>query len=63
MKKQNILNWIITAILLIGLVVCYFFWGCKLDLVVTIIAVVVAVVSTVLLTIQNKRIKELTPTE
>ncbi len=63
MKKQNILNWVVTAFFLVGLVVCYFFWGCDLDLIVTIIAIVVAVAGSALLAKQNKRIKELTPTE
>lgn len=63
MKKQNILNWTVAALLLIALVVCYFFWGCSLDLIVTIIALVVAVAGSTLLSLQNKKIKELTGSE
>ena len=63
MKKQNILNWVVTALFLVGLVICYFFWGCHLDLIFTIVAVVVAIASSTLLAMQNKRIKKLNPTE
>lgn len=59
MKKQKLLNWIVTIILLIALVVIYFFWGCELDWIVTIIAVLVAAISITLLAYQNKMIKEL----
>ncbi len=59
MKKQNLLNWIVTTVFLIALVVIYFFWGCKLDWIVTIIAVLVAAISITLLLYQNKMIKEL----
>ena len=60
MKKQNLLNWIITILFLIALAVIYCFWGCKLDLVVTIIAVLVAAISIGILSYQNKKIKDLT---
>lgn len=58
MKKQKILNWIITILFLVALIICYFFWGCRLDLIVTIIAVFVAAFSITLLSIQNKKLKE-----
>ncbi len=60
MKKQNLLNWIITIIFLVALAVIYCFWGCKWDLIVTIVAVFVAAISICILSIQNKKIKELT---
>ncbi len=63
MKKQNILNWTVAALLLIALIVCYFFWGCSLDFIVTIIALVVVVAGSTLLSMQNKKIKELTGSE
>lgn len=61
MKKQNTLNWSLTIVFLIALIVCAFFWKCfTLDLIVTIIAVVVAFAGSILLASQNKKIKELT---
>lgn len=63
MKKQNLLNWIVTILFLIALAVIYCFWGCKWDLIVTIIAVLVAVISMCTLSFQNKKIKELTDGE
>lgn len=63
MKKQNLLNCIITILFLIALAVIYFFWKCKLDLIVTIIAVIVALISILTLTYQNKVIKNLTDKE
>ena len=62
-KKQNILNCIITAVFFIALAVCYFFWKCKFDLPVTIIAVVIGAVGLALLFVQNKRIKDLSSDE
>lgn len=63
MKKQNILNWTITGLFLLGLIICYFFWACNLDMIVTIIAAVVAVFSIVLLSKQNGILKKLSKEE
>ncbi len=60
MKKQNLINWIVTILFLIALAVIYCFWGCKWDLIVTIIAGLVAVISICTLSFQNKKIKDLT---
>ena len=59
MKKQNLLNWIITILFLLALAIIYCFWGCKWDLVATIAAVLVAAGGALLLAYQNKRIKDL----
>lgn len=59
-KKNNkaILDWIITAIVLVVFVVCYFFWGCNMDLWITIVGAVILVAGTVLVQLQNKKIKK-----
>lgn len=57
-KKKVIVDWLAAAIVLIGLVVCYFFWGCSYDLPVTILAAIIVVAGTTLVQIQNKKINE-----
>ena len=61
--KQNLINCIITLVFFIALAVCYFFWKCKLDLPVTIVAVAIGIAGLVLLFVQNKRIKDLSSEE
>lgn len=58
-KTKTILDWVVTGLMLIALVVIYFFWGCKMDLWVTILAAVIVIAGTVLLQMQNKKIKEM----
>lgn len=57
MKKQKMMNWIFTILFLVALAVIYCFWGCSLDMLVTIIAVIVAVIGILVLSYQNKMIK------
>lgn len=57
-NKKTILDLIVAVVAIIGLVICAFFWGCKLDLPVTILAIVVIAAGTVLLTLQNKKIAD-----
>ena len=59
MNKQNLVNCLVTIVFFAALVVCYFFWGCKYDLPVTIVAVAVGIAGLSLLTVQNKIIKGL----
>ncbi len=59
MRKQNLVNCLVTIVFFIALVVCYFFWGCKYDLPVTIVAVAIGLAGLCLLTVQNKKIKDL----
>lgn len=59
MRKQNLANCLVTIVFFIALVVCYFFWGCKYDLPVTIVAVAIGLAGLCLLTVQNKKIKDL----
>ena len=58
-KKQNLINCIVTLVFFIALAVCYFFWKCKLDLPVTIVAVAIGIAGLVLLFMQNKKIQDL----
>lgn len=57
-NKKNILDWIVAAILLIALVVCYFFWGCSMDLPVSLLAVVILIAGVVLLQMQHKKLND-----
>lgn len=57
---RNVKFDIAAAIVLpVCLIICYFFWGCSLDLPVTIIAVIITVLGAVVLQRQNKKIKKL----
>ncbi|SCX18043.1 hypothetical protein SAMN02910339_02514 [Lachnospiraceae bacterium YSD2013] len=58
-KRQNLINCIVTLVFFIALAVCYFFWKCKLDLPITIVAVAIGIAGLVLLFVQNKKIKDL----
>ena len=57
--KEKYLDLTVAVLYVVALVVIYFFWGCKWDWIVTIIAVLVAAISITLLSYQNKMIKEL----
>lgn len=58
-KTKTILDWVVTGLMLIALVVIYFFWGCKMDLWVTILAAVIVIAGTVLLQMQNRKIRKM----
>ncbi len=57
-NKKPILDWAVTAVMIIALVICYFFWGCTKDMLVTILAGVLLVAGTVLIQVQNHKIKK-----
>ena len=57
-NKKPILDLTVTAVVIIALVICYFFWGCTKDPLVTILAGVVLVAGTVLIQSQNRKIKK-----
>ena len=59
MKKQHILNWTVTIIFWVALIVISFFRNCKWDLVATIVAAVVGVAGITVLSVQIKMIEEL----
>jgi len=56
-NKKAILDWIVSGIVIVALVVTYFFWGCGMDMWVSLLAVLLVVAGTVLLQIQNKKLK------
>lgn len=56
-KTKTVIDWVISGLAVAVLVVCYFFWKCKLDLPVTILAAVVLIAGSALLAKQNKAIK------
>ena len=58
-KTKTILDWVVTGLMLIALVVIYFFWGCKMDLWVTILAAVIVIAGTVLLQMKNRKIRKM----
>jgi len=57
-NKKSILDWVVCGIMVITLVTCFFFWGCDMDLWVSLISIILVVAGTVLLQMQNKKIKE-----
>ena len=59
LRNRATIKSLITIVFFAALVVCYFFWGCKYDLPVTIVAVAVGIAGLALLTVQNKIIKGL----
>lgn len=58
--KKNIFDVIAPILLVIALIIICFFWGCKLDLYMTIAAVVIIGIFAVIAHKKNKRIRELT---
>lgn len=54
---------LVPVLFIISLVVIYFFWGCHLDLYVTILAGMIILVTGLTTYLQNKKIKELTSKE
>jgi len=56
MKKVDIA---IPVLFVLALIAIYFFWGCKLDLYVTILAMLVAFVTGLTTYMQHKKIDEL----
>lgn len=51
----------VSMLFVIGIAVIYFFWGCHLDLYVTVLAAVIAVTAGLVKIIQYKKLKELAP--
>lgn len=58
-KTKTILDWAVCGVAVAVLVACGFFWGCSIDLWVTVLAGVIIVAGTVLVQLQNKKIKDL----
>ncbi len=57
MKYADIL---VSVLFILALIVIYFFWGCKLDLYITIIAGIVIAITGLTTYMQYKKINELT---
>lgn len=56
--RRHVLDWAVAAIALVALVVCYFFWGCKMDLWVTVLCVVLVAAGSLLLHKEHKKLVE-----
>lgn len=62
MKENNKMKYVdivVSVVFVLALVVIYFFWGCKLDLYVTVLAGIIIAASVAATYVQNKKIKEL----
>ena len=57
-SKKNVLDWVVAGAALIALVICAFFWGCRMDMIVTILCAVLVVAGSLLLARQNKLLNE-----
>lgn len=51
----------VSMLFVIGMVVIYFFWGCHLDLYVTVLAAVIVLAAGLVKIVQYKKLKELAP--
>lgn len=62
-NKKNKMKYVdiaVTVLFILALVIIYFFWGCHLDLYVTILAALVIAITGLTTYMQYKKIKELT---
>uniref|UniRef100_UPI0040572E7D hypothetical protein n=1 Tax=Acetatifactor sp. TaxID=1872090 RepID=UPI0040572E7D len=57
--KMKFIDIAVPVIFVLALVIIYFFWGCKLDLYVTVLAGIVVFVTVLTTYVQYKKIKEL----
>ena len=57
-NKKNILDWVVAGVILIGLIICCIFRGCKMDIIVAIICAVLVACGSFLLYKQNKKLAE-----
>ena len=53
----------VSVLFVVALAVIYFFWGCHLDLYVTILALLILAVTGLTTYVQYKKLKELEPEE
>ena len=63
MKKMKCIDIAIPVLFVLALVVLYFFWGCHLDLYVTILAAVILGVTVLTTYIQYKKMREVSKDE
>lgn len=57
--KMKYVDTTVTLLFIASLIVIYFFWGCQLDLYVTILAAVIIFVTAMVKFAQYKKLKEL----
>lgn len=57
--KMKYVDTTVTLLFIASLIVIYFFWGCQLDLYVTILAGVIILVTAMVKFMQYKKLKEL----
>ena len=60
-KNKKLRRWdlVVTAVLAVGLIILYFFWGCSYDWIITAIAVVIAAAALLIGHFQYRKINEL----
>ena len=62
MKQNNKMKYVdiaVSVVFIIALVVIYFFWGCKLDMYLTVLAGIIIAVSGITTYVQYKKLSEL----
>lgn len=59
MKKMKVLDLSVSLLFVASLIVIYFFWGCHLDLYVTVLAALIIAVTGLTAYLQYKKMKEL----
>ncbi len=57
--KMKYVDTTITLLFIASLIIIYFFWGCQLDLYVTILAGVIVLITAMVKFMQYKKLKEL----
>lgn len=57
--KMKYVDTTVTLLFIISLIVIYFFWGCQLDLYVTVLAGLIILVTAMVKFAQYKKLKEL----
>lgn len=63
MEKKNKMKYVDVAVpvlFVLALIIIYFFWGCRLDLYVTVLAAVIIAITGLTTYFQYKKMKELT---
>lgn len=62
MKQNNKMKYVdiaVSVVFVLALVVIYFFWGCKLDMYLTVLAGIIIAVSGITTYVQYKKLKEM----
>ena len=55
-SKMPVVDWVVAIAALVGFVICFFFWGCSLDLIVTILGIAVVLLGSTMLYVQSKKL-------